>query len=563
MAEKKTNKTWEILSSELQPQTVDEIIELLLKQRAITIEEEKEAFLNPRLETITIDSVSIDAKEVKKTVERLRKAHEKKELVVVFGDYDVDGITGTAILWETLIALGFKAMPYIPHRVDEGYGLSKKGITNAQSQLPDIKLMITVDNGIVAHEAVEFARDEGIDVIITDHHLPDDEKKKPKALALVHTTKLCGAGVAWLLSKELQKAFGSVGQEDIDIHLELAALATVADLVPLTGSNRTIVYHGLKKLSQTKRHGLVELYARAAVNSEKIGVYEISHIIGPRLNAAGRLESAMDSLRLLCTRDRRRAFYLAERLDMTNQERQRLMHESVQHASLAIRRQEGKSRVLIIAEEMYEEGIIGLVAGRLVEEFHRPAIVISKGEKISKGSVRSVKGFNIIEFLRSRPELFINVGGHPMAAGFTIETERLSTFKQTLEELAETVVTDEILERKITIDLEIGFNNLSPELYKSLQALSPFGMGNHEPIFLSRRVLVREKRLLGKDGKHLRLILQGGDIGKVLEAVAFGMGDRASELQEEGYIDIVYTLDENEWNGQKRLQLKIRDFKPV
>jgi len=556
-------KKWEILSSvtTTTDESYDEVIETLLKNRNITTDKEKEAFLHPMLATVTASSVEIDKKQLEKTLKRLQLALDNKELIIVYGDYDVDGITGTAILWETLIALGFEAMPYIPHRVDEGYGLSVKGIANVLSQMPTAKLIITVDNGIVAHDAVVEANKQGLDVIITDHHLPDKESERLKALATVHTVKLCGAGVAWVLSKEMQKKFGKVGKEDDDVHLELAALGTVADLVPLTGANRTIVFHGLDKLALTKRFGLLELYTRAAINAANIGVYEIGHVIGPRLNAAGRLETAMDSLRLLCTRDRKRAVALAEQLDITNQERQRLMQETIAHASSLTRETGMTKKLLIVAQEAYEEGIIGLVAGRLVEEFYRPAIVIAKGEKVSKGSVRSISGFNIIEFLRSQPDLFLNVGGHPMAAGFSIETSRLDVFTKTLEELAETKLTDDLLQRKIKVDFEIPLNIVSTTLYQRLQELAPFGMGNPEPVFISRRVLVREKRIMGKEGNHMRLILQGGDIGKVLEAVAFGMGERVVEFQEEDYLDIVYTLSVNDWNGNKRLQLKVKDFK--
>jgi single-stranded-DNA-specific exonuclease len=269
----------------------------------------------------------------------------------------------------------------------------------------------------------------------------------------------------------------------------------------------------------------------------------------------------MDSLRLLCTRDRKRARELAEQLDITNSERQRIMRSSVEHAKEIVITRADNKKIIIIAHESYEEGVIGLIAGKLVEEFYRPAIVIAKGEVKSKGSVRSISGFNIIEFLRSKPELFLNVGGHPMAAGFSIDTANLPNFQKILEEHAETFVSEELLQRKIKVDLEISFNTISPELYETIQRCAPFGMGNPEPVFLSRHVLVREKRRMGKENQHMRLILQGGEVGKLLEAVAFGLGDRSSEINEEDYIDIVYTIDKNEWKGNTRLQVKIKDFK--
>lgn len=553
-------KKWEILSSENTPKDPDAIVNLLLKQRGIITEKDRKVFLDPDLADVTPEVVKLSSPEITKTLKRLQKAKDNKELIIVYGDYDVDGITGTAILWESLIALGFEVMPYIPHRVDEGYGLSKVGIANVCQQFPNVKLIITVDNGIVASDAVEFANNEKIDVIITDHHLPD-EKGKPDAFAIVHTTQLCGAGVAWLLAKEIQKKFGSVGKDDQDVHLELAALATVADMVPLTGANRTIVRQGITNLRKTERFGLVALFLQAALEAGKIGTYEIGHVIGPRLNASGRLESAMDSLRLLCTRDKKRARALAEQLEVTNTARQQIMRQAILHASSEIRTRGDDQKILIIASETYEEGIIGLVAGRLVEEFYKPSIVIARGAETSKGSVRSVSGFNIIKFLRSKPELFLGVGGHPMAAGFSIKTDMIDNFRKTLEEYASELIEEEVLQRKVKIDLEIDLNSISDVLYQKIQSLAPFGMGNPEPTFLSKHVLVRQKKLMGKEGKHLRLIVQGGEMGQVMEAVAFGMGERVSEIQEEGYIDIVYILDENEWNGTKRLQLKVKDFR--
>ena len=553
-------KKWEVLSGERRPDSIDEIIAVLLKNRGIA-DIDKEEFLNPTLESITASSVGISRANLKKMLDRLSKALKEKEMIVVYGDYDVDGVTASAILWETLISLGFNAMPYIPHRLDEGYGLSKIGISNLKSQISNVKLIITVDNGIVAHEAVDFANSEGLDVIITDHHLIDEDHVPPAALAIVHTVKLCGAGLAWLIAKDIQKEFGKQREVVGDIHLELAALATVADLVPLTRANRAIVYHGLKKLPQTTRFGLQELYKKAGLNTASFGVYEIGHVIGPRLNAAGRLESAMDSLRLLCTKDRKRAAILAQKLESINGERQLITRDSVAHASSEVRSRVNTKKILIIVSEEYEEGIIGLVAGRLVEEYYLPTIVIAKGKHTSKGSVRSIKGFNIIEFLRSQKDLFINVGGHPMAAGFTVLTENIEKLQKRLEFLAEERINDDLLQKIVKIDLELPFNDISEELASQINTLSPFGMGNYEPTFMSRQILVRQKRVLGKEGKHFRLVIQGGELGKVIEAVAFGMGDRLGEIQEEGYIDLAYTIGINEWNGSRRLQIKVRDFR--
>lgn len=559
-------KTWNIVDeTQFEPAnfTIDKLQNILLKNRGITTKKAQETFIHPDLNDVTVASVGINKKELSKALKRIQQAAMDNGQIIIYGDYDVDGITATAILWETLRDLSIQTMPYIPHRVDEGYGLSIKGIDNLIQKYPKCKLIITVDNGIVADKAVAYAATKDIDVIITDHHVPDTlEGSLPKAYALVHTTKLCGAGIAYLLSHEINKLYGKQNKAEDDIHLELAALATVADLVPLQGANRAIVAYGVKKLCQTGRRGLVELYRQAGIDATNIGVYEIGYIIGPRLNAAGRIESAMDSLRLLCTSDADKASMLAEQLQLTNSERQKITFESARNAITKVKTKNIKVKsILIDADESYQEGVIGLIAGKLVEEFYRPAIVIAKGEKVSKGSVRSISGINIIEFLRASSELFINVGGHPMAAGFTVETEKIEVLQQTLEERATKLLDDGLLQRKLTVDCELSLDVVSQDLYKELQQLAPFGMGNPQPVFMSKNVFVRDIRVMGKEGNHLRLILQQSDGGRVFEAVAFGMGYMAETIHQDDFIDIAYTLDENTWNGVTKLQLKIKDMK--
>lgn len=561
MIPKKTPKNWVITDTSLPDETVsiEAIQRLLFVSRGLHTESEITQFLFPTLADVTPDAVGIDTNELAKALQRINKAVISKEKIIVYGDYDVDGITGAAILWETLHAMHADVFPYIPHRVDEGYGLSVKGITNLLKKYPDTKLIITVDNGIVANEAVDFAREKNIEVIITDHHVSAGEEKHamPDALAIVHTTKLCGAGVAWVLSRALHEYKVDPAEDTL---LELAALGTVADLVPLTQANRTIVKYGLEKLQKTKRKGLVALFQESELDQKSLGVYQIGHVIGPRINAAGRMESGMDSLRLLCTRDSRRAEELAHRLGNTNKERQQVMFQATEHASLSVKNRESLRKLLFVSHDTYPEGVIGLIAGRLVEEYYRPAIVVSRGEKTSKGSVRSVNGFNIIDFLRQSSEYFVNVGGHPMAAGFTVETDQLEKLQTLLEEMAEELVGDDILIRTLKIDMKIPFKIITRELYKKIQELQPFGMGNPEPMFVSKKVEVKDMRLLGKDSQHLKLMLQQ-DYGPIFEAIAFGMGNWYSELTKGDQVDVVYTIDENTWQGNTKLQLKVKDLK--
>jgi len=541
-------KKWKILNKG----QISEIIKTLLGNRGIKTKKEIEEFLTPKLDRVTIESVGIDKKQTKKAIARIKLAIKDKEQIVVFGDYDVDGITGTAILWETLNSMGAKAMPYIPHRIEEGYGLSVKGIENLKLLNKNCGLIITVDNGIVANTAVDFANELGIDVIITDHHVKP--KKMPNALAVVHTTKLCGAGVVWMLTQEFKKN---------KAHLELVALATVADLVPLKGANRTLFKYGLEELKETKRVGLLELLKEAGLMRQSLGVYEIGHIVAPRLNAMGRLEYAMDSLRLICTTNSKRARVLAQLLGNTNKKRQDVTLQTVLHAVEKVRNQRSKLKnLLFIVHESYEQGVIGLVAGKLVEEFYKPAIVVSKGEKFSKASARSISGFNMIEFIRTASEFLVDAGGHPMAAGFTVETAKLPLLQKALESKAELLLNKDLLTRSLRIDCELSLSSININLYESLQKLSPFGMGNPEPTFVSRDVIVKNVRLVGNEGKHLKLSVSSRKLGVGFEGIAFGMGEKA-RIRIGDNIDIVYTIDENEWNGEKRLQLKIKDLKKI
>jgi single-stranded-DNA-specific exonuclease len=538
-------KNWEILNKTKVKS--EKITKILLENRGIKTKKEAEDFLNPKLETVTTKSVKINGRQLKKTIARIKQAINNKEQVVIFGDYDVDGICGTAILWETLNDLGAKVMPYIPHRIDEGYGLSVKGIENVKKIYKDLKLIITIDNGIVADKAVDFANEIGIDVIITDHHVP--AKKIPIAKAIFHTTKLCGAGVAYLLSQELKS--------DNNNHLELVALATVADLVPLKGANRTLLKFGLEILRKTKRVGLLELFKEAGIVNSSIGVYEIGHIIAPRLNAMGRLEYAMDSLRLICTTNPKRAEELARKIGLTNKERQILTIETTEHAIKLVKDKKELTKLLFVVHESYEQGVIGLVAGKLVEEFYKPAIVISRGKKFSKASARSVKGFNIIEFIRTASEFLVDVGGHPMAAGFTVETKKIPALEKVLHEKLGKMLNQKDLIRNLKIDCELPLSIVDLNLFETLQKLSPFGMGNPEPTFVSKNVIIEDVRMIGMDGKHLKMRLNS------LDAIAFGMGEFFSKIRIGDKINIVYTLNENNWNGEKRLQLKIRDLQDV
>lgn len=541
-----------IKNSELR---IDDIIQILLDNRGIKTKKEIEEFLNPQISKVTLEKVKINKTQVKKSIDRIKKAIKNKEKIIIYGDYDVDGICASAILWETLNSQKADIMPYIPSRFEEGYGLSKEGI-DSLLKLQKVDLIITVDNGIVANEAVNYANKKGIDVIITDHHVPS--KKFPDAFSIVHTTQLCGAGVAYLLAQEIKNQESKI-KNSADTHLELVALATVADLVPLAGTNRTLLKFGLEELKKTKRPGLLALFNKAGIKKEEIDTYEVGHIIAPRLNAMGRLENAMDSLRLICTQNLQRAEKLSQLLSKTNFERQQITIESLDHAKNKVKQKELKN-LIFIADKSYQQGIVGLIAGRLVEEYYLPSIVISKGEVYSKASARSVKGFNIVEFIRSASGLLVDVGGHPMAAGFTVETSKLDLLEKKLFEEAKKLIKKEHLERILRIDLELDEKLIDYKTYSEIQKLKPFGMANLEPTFVTKDLIIENMRLVGNDGKHLKLEFRIQNSELRMQGIAFGMGE-GNGFKIGDKVDVVYTLDENVWNGNKNLQLKIKDLR--
>ena len=336
-------------------------------------------------------------------------------------------------------------------------------------------------------------------------------------------------------------------------------MATVADLVPLIGPSRAIVKFGIDALRKTKRPGLLALFERAKIKKEEIGVYEIGHIISPRLNATGRISHALDSLRLICTKDKNRAESLADSLDETNKNRRLVTEESTIHADLLLKQAGSNQKFIFIHNKNYNQGVIGLIASRLVETYYRPAVVVSEGEIYSKGSARSIAGFNMIAFLRGFKHLLVDAGGHPMAAGFTIETGKIEEFKTALIQHAGRVISDKILEKTLKIDTEIDFSIISQDLYQEIQKLAPFGMGNPQPLFVSRKVIIENMRFVG-DGKHVKFSLsQEGS--EVFDAIAFGAGETDFKFRIGDKIDIVYSIEKDEWNGREKIQLKIRDFK--
>jgi single-stranded-DNA-specific exonuclease len=552
-------KRWEILNKPKKKNLKikeEEIIPLLLKNRGIKSEKERKEFFNPTSPSkMSLKELGINKLQVERGIKRIKKALKEKEKVIVYGDYDADGICATAILWETLFNLGLDVLPYIPERFSEGYGLNKETIAKLKKDEPSLKLIITVDHGIVAGEKITFAQKLGLDVIVTDHHVPE---KKIKPYALIHTTKISGSAVAWIFGREILKGFkkqrNKISSEET---LDLAAIGTIADQLPLIGPNRSIVKFGLEKLNETKRVGLLALFEEAALKKGTLGPYEVGFMIAPRLNAMGRLVHAVDSLRLLCTKNKERALQLASLIGKTNLERQKIVGEVVGHARKSYQGKVGE--IILLAHESYHEGVIGLAAAKLVEEFYLPAIVLSKKKGISKASARSISGFNIIETIRKLEGFYLEGGGHPMAAGFSIETAKIETFRKKINEISAPLLTPEILTPKIKIDLEVSFDNLNQKLFDLIASFEPTGLGNPAPTFMTQKVNILEAKTVGAEGKHLVMKLENE--GNTFETIAFGFGNYLKELTPQTKINIVYLLEEDSWNGYKKLRLRIKDLK--
>ncbi|MEX0616327.1 MAG: single-stranded-DNA-specific exonuclease RecJ [Candidatus Woykebacteria bacterium] len=533
------------------PKVNGDLREQLLSNRGIKDLSSAQKFLKPFLTELS--EVGLQLPQIDKAVERIKKAIKNKELIYVYGDFDVDGITGTAILWETIDYLQGRVLPYIPHRETEGYGLHTEALEKLSKE--GAKMVISVDCGITAVEQAKIAKRLGVDLIITDHHEPQEELPSP--FALLHTTKLAGSGVAFRLAEALLESSGQDRDEQFFKNLELAAIGTVADMVPLVGENRIIVKNGLPLLSKSERLGLKSLYEQASI-SKSIGSSQIGFIIAPRLNAMGRMEHALDSLRLLLTRKPERARSLAVKLSSINEQRQKATEEALTHARGVVEKEFTGAKMFILDHESYQQGVVGLVAGKIVEEYYRPTAVISVGHDVSKGSARSVSGFHITNALKVSEKYLEAFGGHPMAAGFSILPEKIGKFREKMVKHAESTLTKKDLTPTLKIDTEIDPEKINSDTRSVVEEFEPFGIGNPEPTFLTKNFEVLEARTVGAAGKHLKLLLKTPS-QPVFDAIWFSF---KKEKPEKGSrVDVVYNLLEDFWNGRRRLQIKVKDLR--
>jgi single-stranded-DNA-specific exonuclease len=537
---------------------VNPLVARLLYNRGISEPSQIETFLNA---DSRLESDPFLLPDIHQAVSRTYQALLTGEEIAIYGDFDADGITATALLVQGLSALGGKVIPYIPHRYHEGYGLQVAALEKLHKQ--GISLIITVDTGITAIAEIQKARKMGIDIIVTDHHLP--LASLPPALAVVdpkrsdsncQSTELAGVGVAFKFLQALLK--GSGREELVNSLLDLVALGTVTDMVPLTGDNRYWVKRGLELLNNTERLGLQEMMRSAGLKPGNLDTESISWILGPRLNAAGRLDDAATSYKLLLTQDPNEAASLVSELEEKNAKRQRLTSELLQRVRDKIIAARTDLPLLMIGEEDYPPGVMGLVAGRLSEEFYRPVILFRFGSETCRGSGRSIPEFDLMAALAGCRDLLSNFGGHTKAAGFTVPTNNLPQLERQLLTLAKAQLAGLDLRPHIDIDAQVILSDLTGETFKQIQQLAPFGSGNPLPAFVSRHVEIVELRQIGSRNEHLGLKLR--QEGIVWDAIGFRFGSRAQEMT--AFLDIAYNLDIDRWNGAEKLRLKLLDFAP-
>lgn len=547
--------------------TVSDIIKILLENRDI---KDKDSFLNPiHPRDIKVQQVFKKNKLIKKEITEfcdfLAKLREGNKTIVVYTDYDADGITGGAIMWETLYLLGFRVMPYVPDRKKEGYGFSKIGIDNVIN-VYNPSLIISVDHGISGDKKISYAKNKGVPVVVTDHHMPP--KVIPKdALYIFHTDLLSGSSVSYMIAREIFYYFKSkklITREVIskleDLfygdYLGLASIGSVADLVDVRGFTRNIIHFGLQSLNKSRRYGLKELFDEAGIKGREITTYDIGYIIAPRINAVGRIGHAIDGLRLLCTTDGNRAKNLAKKLGSTNKERQEIVEDIMVSLKDKLSEKKNIKKIIILHSKEWHEGIIGLIAGKICEEFYRPCIVMTEVDGFAKGSARSIVGLDITEFLRSLQENLIDVGGHPQASGFTIEKNKIPIFIEEAEKESEKF-DDSLFNRKIEVDMELPFRNISIALVKAIKQLAPFGTGNSQPLFYSK-VIIKSAKILGKDRRHLSITVS--EDKRTYDVIYFNKSDLYFSLSRGQKIGIVYSLDLNTWNGEVSVKLIGREI---
>ncbi len=495
-------------------------------------------------------------------VERLALAIQRQEAVAVYGDYDVDGVTATALLVQVLRALGASVREYIPNRFDEGYGLNNEALDGLAAE--GIGVVVTVDCGIRSLAEAEHARELGLDLIISDHHQPLDDL--PAALAVINPKQagdayadkdLAGVGLAYKIAQALARQVDGAGLQ-VESWLDLVALGTVADLAPLTGENRALVRAGLERIRHPQRQGLLSLALASGLDLQKINAMDIGFVLGPRLNAAGRLKSALAAFGLLMTENVREAGDLAQKLDNQNRERQQLTRDIQARAEELALANNPDALLIFAADASFNPGVVGLAASRLTDTYYRPAIVAAQMGEFTRGSCRSIPEFHITEALDRCQDLLVRHGGHAAAAGFTVHNSKLPELVERLQAIAQEKLGGLDLQPVAFADLELPLSDLKPPMLNDLDRLQPTGYGNPEAVFVSRGLRVVQSRPVGKEGLHLKMKVSDGWI--TYDAIAFRQGHWHAQLPAQ--VDLLYTFERNYYQGRMDFQLNVRDIRP-
>lgn len=502
-------------------------------------------------------------KDMDKAVARILSAFEKGEKILVFGDYDVDGTTSVASMYQFIKNIYSDTDFYIPHRYREGYGVSKLGIDFAKEN--GFTLIISLDCGIKSVQLITYAQSIGIDFVVCDHHLPD--KELPPAVAILNAKQadcpypykeLCGCGVGFKLMMALAEKMG-LPDESYLVYLDLVATAIAADIVPITGENRVMAYYGLQKVNADPCAGIKALMQLAGVQKH-MHISNLVFVIAPRVNAAGRMDDARKAVQLFVEKDYNKALAFAEMLHSDNADR-READSSITVEALALIQQDplaASRKTTVVFQEHWHKGVVGIVASRLIETYYRPTIVLTRSGDYVAGSARSVAGFNLYEAIHACREHLLGYGGHFAAAGMTLLPENVPAFAAAFETEVSKLITDDLLIPEIIIDAEISFTDIAPSFFSILAQMEPFGPDNMRPVFITRKVMDTGFSKIVKE-QHIRFVLRQNNI--TLTGIGFNMADKFPILQQQEPVDIVFTIDENVWNGETSLQLKMIDLR--
>lgn len=539
---------------------VDVKIAELLVQRNIENFEDAKQFFRPKLEHLHDPFLM---KNMQTATERIIKALESKEPIMVYGDYDVDGTTSVAMMSSYLSQLSENVISYIPDRYSEGYGVSYQGIDYAKNQ--DISLIVALDCGIKAVEKVEYAQKLGIDFVICDHHRPGE--KIPEAVAVLDPKQtdcnypydeLCGCGVGFKLIQAIQKTLGR-SERKIYQYLDLVATAIGSDIVPITGENRILAHFGLKLINARKRAGFKAILDN--VKKQSLTITDVVFMIGPRINAAGRMKHGLFAVELLSEKDVEQAKKLANSIEEFNTDRKDTDRKITTEAlEMISENKEEKKFTTVVYDPDWHKGVIGIVASRLTETYYRPTLVFTKNGENLAASARSVKGFDVYNALEASSEFITQFGGHKYAAGLTLAEDNFENFKAKFEEVVQQSIDPELLIPEIKYDTEIQFEDITPKFIRILKQFAPFGPGNMKPTFVAKNVTTTGYvKQLGEDQKHLKCNLKSGNL--IFGSIGFGLGDKAEVVQNNAEFDIIFNLEENEWNGNISLQLNLKDLR--